>query len=120
MHAWTLSKYVSLSAGVQCVDCDKSISDKLVDATPEELVAHTTVLAQMARFKPEAFEHKSDDIMAFLVKKLLMGRRPKDSVSDDALILSRDLTCARRTWMLMRIGYRMRTFRRYRRRGLSH
>lgn len=58
----------------------KSISEKLSDATPEELVAHTTVLAQMARFKPDAFEHRSDTIMSFLIKKLLMGRRSKDPV----------------------------------------
>lgn len=58
----------------------KSISEKLSEATPEELVAHTTVLAQMARFKPDAFEHRSDTIMAFLIKKLLMGRRSENSV----------------------------------------
>jgi hypothetical protein len=59
------------------VHCHKSISETLSEATPEALVAHTTVLAQMARFKPDAFEHKSDTIMAFLIKKLLMGRRSK-------------------------------------------
>ena len=58
----------------------KSISEKLSEATPVELVAHTTVLAQMARLKPAAFEHRSDTIMAFLIKKLLMGRRPKNAV----------------------------------------
>ncbi|KAH0834786.1 hypothetical protein J3R83DRAFT_10387 [Lanmaoa asiatica] len=56
----------------------KSISEKLSEATPEELVAHTTVLAQMARFKPDVFEHRSDAIMAFLVRNLLMGRQSKD------------------------------------------
>lgn len=58
----------------------KSISEKLSEATPEELVAHTTVLAQLARLKPDAFEHRSDTIMAFLMKKLLMGQRSKDPV----------------------------------------
>lgn len=58
----------------------KSISERLSEATPEELVAHTTVLVQMARFKPTAFEHRSDAIMAFLIKKLLMGRRSRDPV----------------------------------------
>ncbi|KAG8216411.1 hypothetical protein J3R82DRAFT_6516 [Butyriboletus roseoflavus] len=70
-----------------CVEIIESISEKLSEATPEELVAHTTVLAQMARFKPDAFEHRSDTIMAFLIKKLLMGRRSKDpeemDVDDD-------------------------------------
>ena len=68
-----------------CSICDlfiafKSISEELSAATPEQLVAHTTVLAQMARFKPNAFEHRSDTIMAFLIKKLLVNRRPKDPV----------------------------------------
>ena len=58
----------------------KSISEKLSEASPDELVGHTTVLAQMARFKPDAFEHRGDTIMAFLIKKLLMGRRSKDPV----------------------------------------
>lgn len=58
----------------------KSISDKLSEATSEELVAHITVLAQMARFRPAAFEHRSDAIMAFLIKKLLMGRLSKEPV----------------------------------------
>ncbi|KAF9226311.1 hypothetical protein BS17DRAFT_794477 [Gyrodon lividus] len=61
-----------------CVEIIESISDKLSEATPEYLVAHTTVLAQIARFQPDAFEQKSDPIMAFLIKKLLMGRHQRD------------------------------------------
>ncbi|KAF8434558.1 cohesin-associated protein Pds5 [Boletus edulis BED1] len=70
-----------------CVEIIESISDKLPEATPEELIAYTTVLVQMARFKPVAFEHRGDTIMAFLIKKLLMGRRSNDpeemDVDDD-------------------------------------
>jgi hypothetical protein len=81
MLVWKSLKYVPVCAR----RCDlftafKSVSEKLSEATPEELIAHTTVLAQMARFKPAAFEHRSDAIMAFLIKKLLMGRRSKDPV----------------------------------------
>lgn len=36
-------------------------------------MAHTAVLAQVARFQVNAFEHRSDAIMAFLVKTLLMA-----------------------------------------------
>ncbi|KAG9311776.1 armadillo-type protein [Chiua virens] len=61
-----------------CVEIIESIAERLPEATPEELVAHTTVLAQMARFKSDAFEHRSDAIMAFLIKKLLMGRWSND------------------------------------------
>ncbi|KAK7046668.1 sister chromatid cohesion protein pds5 [Favolaschia claudopus] len=38
----------------------------------EGLVAHVVVLAQFARFAPDAFEHKSDVLTAYLVKQLLM------------------------------------------------
>jgi len=58
----------------------QSISEKLPDAEPDLLVAHTAVLAQVARFRVNVFEHKSDTIMAFLVKKLLMAPS-KDPVS---------------------------------------
>lgn len=39
----------------------------------------------MARFKPDAFEHRSDAVMTFLVKKLLVGRRSKEPVSTQRL-----------------------------------
>lgn len=35
-------------------------------------MAHVVVLAQFARFAPDAFEHKSDVLTAFLLKELLM------------------------------------------------
>lgn len=58
----------------------QSIAEKLPHAEPDILVAHTAVLAQVARFRVNVFEHKSDTIMAFLVKKLLMAPS-KDPVS---------------------------------------
>jgi sister-chromatid-cohesion protein PDS5 len=48
------------------------ICDAMDTSLPEVLVAHTAVLAQFARFAPDAFEHKSDVLMAFLLKELLM------------------------------------------------
>ncbi|KIJ63153.1 hypothetical protein HYDPIDRAFT_113739 [Hydnomerulius pinastri MD-312] len=66
-----------------CIEIIESISDKLAEASPELLVAHTTVLAQIARFQPDAFEHKSDSIMTFLIKKLLMRRHQADSEEMD-------------------------------------
>ncbi|KAL4078145.1 armadillo-type protein [Scleroderma yunnanense] len=62
----------------QCVEVVEYIAEKLPDVEPELLVAHTTVLAQLARFQLNAFEQKSDAIMAFLVKKLLMVSNSKD------------------------------------------
>ncbi|KIK94536.1 hypothetical protein PAXRUDRAFT_827895 [Paxillus rubicundulus Ve08.2h10] len=78
-----------------CVEIIESIADKLPEATPEQLVAHTTVLAQIARFQPDAFEHKSDAIMAFLIKKLLMGRHqedPEEMDVDDDWVQDDDMT----------------------------
>jgi sister-chromatid-cohesion protein PDS5 len=58
----------------------QSIARKLSTAEPDLLVAHTAVLAQFARLAPDAFERKSDVLMAFLVKKLLMVPSPADPV----------------------------------------
>ncbi|KAJ7810116.1 armadillo-type protein, partial [Mycena leptocephala] len=55
-----------------CTDVVETISDALGTTTPEVLVAHVVVLAQFARFAPDAFEHKSDVLTAFLLKELLM------------------------------------------------
>lgn len=48
------------------------ICDALGSSSPEVLVAHVAVLAQFARFAPDAFEHKSDVLTVFLLKELLM------------------------------------------------
>jgi sister-chromatid-cohesion protein PDS5 len=45
-------------------------------------VCYISALAQLARFAPEAFEQKSDVIMAFLVKRILMLPSPVDAVRD--------------------------------------
>ena len=35
-------------------------------------LAHISVLAEFAKLAPDAFEHKSDIIMTFLLKRVLM------------------------------------------------
>ncbi|KAJ7145311.1 armadillo-type protein [Mycena crocata] len=55
-----------------CTEVVDIICDALGTTAPEVLVAHVAVLAQFARFAPDAFEHKSDVLMAFLLKDLLM------------------------------------------------
>ncbi|KAJ6484326.1 armadillo-type protein [Mycena vitilis] len=55
-----------------CIEVVEVIADSLGTTTPEVLVAHVAVLAQFARFALDAFEHKSDVLTAFLLKKLLM------------------------------------------------
>ncbi|KAI6158061.1 armadillo-type protein [Pisolithus tinctorius] len=67
----------------QCMQVIESVAQRLPDAGPEMLVAHTTLLVQMARFRSEAFEHKSDDIMTFLVKKLLVAPSQADDEDMD-------------------------------------
>ncbi|KAG0700591.1 armadillo-type protein [Suillus ampliporus] len=61
-----------------CAEAVESIARKLSTAEPDLLVAHTAVLAQLARLAPDAFERKSDVLMTFLVKKLLMVPSPPD------------------------------------------
>ncbi|KAJ6486929.1 armadillo-type protein [Mycena sanguinolenta] len=62
----------SKNKGTVCVEVVETISDALNSAAPEVLVSHVAVLAQFARFAPDAFEHKSDVLTAFLLKELLM------------------------------------------------
>ncbi|KAI8986667.1 armadillo-type protein [Trametes punicea] len=56
-----------------CGEVVESIADGLADAGPEKLVAHIAVLAQLALRAPEAFEQKSDVVVAFLVKQVLIS-----------------------------------------------
>ena len=58
----------------------QDILEHLEEATPEQLVAHVAVLVQFARYQPDAFEQKSDTIMAFLLKEVLMKTIPPDDV----------------------------------------
>ncbi|KZV76642.1 hypothetical protein PENSPDRAFT_598127 [Peniophora sp. CONT] len=50
----------------------ETIADALQDADETKLVAHIAVLAQLARLSPDAFEARSEDVIAFLVKRVLM------------------------------------------------
>lgn len=67
----------------QCKNIIESVAQRLPDAGPEMLVAHTALLVQMARFRSEAFEHRSDDIMTFLVKGLLLSPSQDDDEDMD-------------------------------------
>ncbi|KAH7910374.1 armadillo-type protein [Hygrophoropsis aurantiaca] len=73
-HAKFAARFLACSPdreelGMEVVE---SLAEKLPKAAPQDLVAHITVLAQLAHLVPNAFEDKSDVIMAFLVKKVLM------------------------------------------------
>ncbi|KAG6859651.1 hypothetical protein C0993_003645, partial [Termitomyces sp. T159_Od127] len=55
-----------------------SVVEELPNCEPERLAGLIAALAQVARFAPAAFEHKSDVITTFLLKKVLMVPVPLD------------------------------------------
>ncbi|CDO77959.1 hypothetical protein BN946_scf184971.g9 [Trametes cinnabarina] len=61
-----------------CEQVIEAIADNLAEVDPDTLVAHIAVLAQLALRAPEAFEQKSDVVMAYLVKQVL-----KSTLSED-------------------------------------
>ncbi|KAF7350447.1 Sister chromatid cohesion protein pds5 [Mycena venus] len=73
----------SKNKATDCMEVVDTISEALSTAPPEVLVAHVAVLAQFARFAPDAFEHKSDVLTTFLVKELLMV--PTHALDDDTM-----------------------------------
>ena len=60
----------------------KSIASKMGNKQAILPVCYFSALAQLARFSPGAFEQKSDVIMGFLVKRVLMPPSPVDAVRD--------------------------------------
>lgn len=87
----------------------QSIARGLPEADPELLIAHVTVLAQLTLKSPDAFEQKSDVIMAFLLKQVLMVARPDDPVCSHLyvrVVLSSDLDDYRTRWTPTRNGSR--------------
>ncbi|KAF7323824.1 hypothetical protein MKEN_00603700 [Mycena kentingensis (nom. inval.)] len=66
-----------------CNEVVETICTSLGDTTPEVLLAHVAVLAQLARHCVNAFEHKSDVLMKFLMKDLLqVPTHPLDEEMD--------------------------------------
>ncbi|KAI0305166.1 hypothetical protein B0F90DRAFT_1808987 [Multifurca ochricompacta] len=61
-----------------CTDIINTISEDLCNVSDYKLVAHLTVLAELAQTSPDAFESKSEVIMNFIVKQILMTPSPPD------------------------------------------
>ncbi|KAI9511424.1 armadillo-type protein [Russula earlei] len=59
-----------------CVDIINTISEDLKNVDDQKLVAHITVLAEFAQNAPDAFESKSEEVMNFIVKQILMSPSP--------------------------------------------
>ncbi|KAF8970162.1 armadillo-type protein [Flammula alnicola] len=66
-----------------CAELVESISNDMSDNSEELPVAHVAALAQLARFAPDAFEQKSDVIMTYLIKRVLMVPSPIDPEEED-------------------------------------
>jgi sister-chromatid-cohesion protein PDS5 len=58
----------------------QTISKDLQNVDDQKLVAHITVLAELAHKVPDAFESKSEEIMNFIVKQILMTPSLRDPV----------------------------------------
>ncbi|OBZ77502.1 Sister chromatid cohesion protein pds5 [Grifola frondosa] len=73
-HAKFAARILACSKNAEdlCGEVVDSIAEELPEADPDHLVAHISVLAQLALKAPDAFEQKSDVIMAFLLKQVLM------------------------------------------------
>ncbi|EJD05552.1 uncharacterized protein FOMMEDRAFT_132048 [Fomitiporia mediterranea MF3/22] len=69
-----------------CSEIVKFIATSLPEAESETLVAHLAVLVEMVRSAPDAFEQRSDVIIEFLLKEVLMKSSNAASmdVDDDA------------------------------------
>jgi hypothetical protein len=74
--------YALRSTGVPVIDwhITQTISEDLEGVDDEKLLAHVTVLAELAQKAPYAFESKSQEIMNFVVKQILMSPSPRDLV----------------------------------------
>uniref|UniRef100_D8QDI4 Uncharacterized protein n=1 Tax=Schizophyllum commune (strain H4-8 / FGSC 9210) TaxID=578458 RepID=D8QDI4_SCHCM len=81
-HAKFAARFLAFSQEKEtaCVQVIDDILEHIEEATPEQLVAHVAVLVQFARYQPDAFEQKSETIMAFLLKEVLLKAIPPDDV----------------------------------------
>ncbi|KAF8726601.1 hypothetical protein AX14_007667 [Amanita brunnescens Koide BX004] len=73
-HAKFAARFLAFSRSKEdaCAEVVESISNSLSETEPSALVARIAALAQIARYAPDAFEQKSDVIVSFLLKNVLM------------------------------------------------
>ncbi|KAJ7599219.1 armadillo-type protein [Mycena floridula] len=65
-----------------CADVLDTIIDQFPQAYPQQLAAHVIVLAQFAKFVPAVIEAKSDVIIPFLTKQLLLKPSEDADIAD--------------------------------------
>ncbi|KAI0264684.1 armadillo-type protein [Gloeopeniophorella convolvens] len=84
-------------------DAVDTIANDLTDVDEHKLVAHVAALVEFARTSPDAFESRSETIMNFLVKKVLMSPSPlspDDMDSDVEWVENDNLSSSLRTRIL--------------------
>ncbi|KAF5318692.1 hypothetical protein D9619_010650 [Psilocybe cf. subviscida] len=74
------SRYLSFAKGKDtfCAEVVESIASSMEEEDAVTNVANIAALGQLARFAPDAFEQKSDVIMAYIVNRILMVPTPVD------------------------------------------
>ncbi|KAH9990948.1 armadillo-type protein [Russula compacta] len=79
-HAKYSARLLAMSKNKEelCIDIINTISGNLKNVDDQKLVAHVTVLAELAQKAPDAFESKSEEIMNFIVKQILMSPSPRE------------------------------------------
>ncbi|KAF8869879.1 armadillo-type protein, partial [Infundibulicybe gibba] len=80
-HAKFAARILAFSKHRQeaCGKAVESIAENIASSDPETSLAHISVLTQFSRFAPESFEDKSDVLMSYLLKSVLMVPTPPNS-----------------------------------------
>ncbi|KAF9482670.1 hypothetical protein BDN70DRAFT_399452 [Pholiota conissans] len=71
------------SKATSCSTLVESIADAIAETDSELPASYVAALAQLARFAPDAFEQKSDVIMPYLIKRIIMVPSPVDPDDED-------------------------------------
>ncbi|KAF8223437.1 cohesin-associated protein Pds5 [Tricholoma matsutake] len=116
-HAKFAARVLAISTNGEeaCMNIVEAIvegfSEEMSD--PQMTVARISALAEFAKFAPNAFEHKSDVIMAFLLKQVLMVPTPPDQVemeTEEEWVLEEDVSPILRAKILALKVCRNRSF----------
>ncbi|PPQ70235.1 hypothetical protein CVT25_011295 [Psilocybe cyanescens] len=85
-HAKFAARYLAFSKNknANCSQVIESIAENIDSEEPSLPVAQIAALVQLVKFTPDAFEQKSDVIMTYLIKRVLMVPSPADPNDEDA------------------------------------
>ncbi|KAH9477762.1 Sister chromatid cohesion protein pds5 [Psilocybe cubensis] len=85
-HAKFAARYLAFSKNknTSCSQVIESIATNIESDEPELPVAQIAALVQLVKFAPDAFEQKSDVIITYLIKRVLMVPSPADPNEEDS------------------------------------